>query len=169
MEHLQSSFYLRATVAQSKQSARQQVVASEKLSCQRNTCRYAESMLPTTPQKRISALIKAKRREGGLGVRAAAAASGVSAATLSRLERGITPNLPDAGTLTRLANWLGVTLNELLATGGKPSGEKRPETTTPEVVEVHLRADKNLSPETAEALAKMFKVLYDNATTPKST
>lgn len=125
-------------------------------------------MISTTPQKRISALIKAKRRETGLGVRAAAAESGVSAATLSRLERGVSPNLPDTGTLTKLATWLGTTLNDLLATGSKKSGVKEPETTTPEVVEVHLRADKNLSPETSDALAKMFKVLYDNATKPKT-
>jgi len=126
-------------------------------------------MLSTTPQKRISVLIKAKRRENDLGVRAAAAESGVSAATLSRLERGVLQNLPDTGTLTKLAHWLGVSLNNLLASGGKIRGDKGPVTTTPEVVEVHLRADKNLSLETADALAKMFKVLYDNAAKGRTT
>src|SRR5438552_18055373 len=106
-------------------------------------------MLPTTPLKRISVLIKAKRRENQLGVREAAAESGLSAATLSRLERGVSPNLPDAGTLTKLASWLGVSLNELLTTGNRPPKGKAPETTIPEVVEVHLRADKNLSSATA--------------------
>ena len=125
-------------------------------------------MLPNDPQKRISALIKAKRRETGLGVRAAAGKCDVSAATLSRLERGISPNMPDTGTLTKVAAWIGVSLNELFSSE-KPSGKSNaPQTTTPEVVEVHLRADKNLPPKTADALAKMFKVLYDQASQQKS-
>lgn len=125
-------------------------------------------MLPTSPQERISALIKAKRRESDLGVRAAAAESKVSAATMSRLERGISPNLPDTGTLTKLAQWLGVPLNEILSTNLESKEGGGPQATTPEVVEVHLRADKNLAPETADALAKMFKVLYENATVRKT-
>jgi transcriptional regulator with XRE-family HTH domain len=125
-------------------------------------------MLPKNPQKRISALIKARRRETDLGVRAAAEACGISAATLSRLERGISPNLPDTGTLTKLATWLGSSLNELLLPEESSSGSTAPQTTTPEVVEVHLRADKNLPPKTAEALSKMFKVLYEQATQHKS-
>jgi len=31
----------------------------------------------------------------------------------------------------------------------------------PEFVEVHLRADKNLTPDTADALSKMFRQLYE--------
>ena len=120
-----------------------------------------------TPKEQISALIKAKRRQLGLGVRQAAAETGVSAATLSRLERGISPDLPDTGTLTKLAPWLGVSLNELLAMD-QEAPSQGPEPTTTEIIEVHLRADKSLSPETADALAKMFKVLYENATKPRS-
>jgi transcriptional regulator with XRE-family HTH domain len=125
-------------------------------------------MLPKDPQKRISALIKAKRRETGLGVRASARDCGISAATLSRLERGISPNIADTGTLTKLAMWIGVSLNELISSENITAKSSGPQTTTPEVVEVHLRADKNLPPQTAEALAKMFKVLYDQATQQKS-
>ena len=33
-----------------------------------------------------------------------------------------------------------------------------------ELVEVHLRADKNLDPDAAKALAEMFKTLYAHAT-----
>lgn len=125
-------------------------------------------MLPKDPQKRISALIKAKRRETDLGVRAAAKECGISAATLSRLERGISPNIGDTGTLTKLATWIGVSMNELFSADAPSKKSSGPETTTPEVVEVHLRADKNLPPQTAEALAKMFKVLYEQATQQKS-
>ena len=107
----------------------------------------------------ISALIKAKRRENEIGLRDAAGASGVSASTLSRLERGAATSLPDSATLTKIAEWLGLSLAALLSDKTKAVGSQ-PELSTPEVVEVHLRADRELSPETAKALAEMFKTLY---------
>ena len=111
---------------------------------------------------RIASLIMAKRRESGLGVRAAAADAKINAATISRLERRMTPNLPDSSTLKKLSVWLGVSLEDLLgANAPNPGGAPTP--STPEVVEVHLRADHKLDPEKAEALAKMFKILYQNA------
>jgi len=119
-------------------------------------------MAANTPQRRISLLIMSKRREADLGVREAAADCGISAATLSRLERGITPQLPDASTLTKLAKWLGTTVTELLSPNESEVESSMPEHTTPEFIEVHLRADKNLTPETADALSNMFKQLYDN-------
>jgi transcriptional regulator with XRE-family HTH domain len=109
---------------------------------------------------RISALIKAKRRETGLGLRAAATASGVSASTLSRLERGAATSLPDADTLTKLAGWLDVPVGSLLSEDGEAE-DGGPELSTPEIVEVHLRSDKELNPKTAKSLALMFRMLYE--------
>lgn len=119
-------------------------------------------MPQTSTQDRISLKIKAKKRETGLGVREAAKAAGISAATFSRLERGTAATLPDVGTLEKLARWLGVTLGDLLGERSAPRGTT-PEASTPDLVEVHLRADRNLTPETAKALAEMFKVLYQQA------
>lgn len=111
---------------------------------------------------RISGLVKAKRREKEIGLRAAAQESGVSSSTLSRLERGVASSLPDAETLSKLANWLNVSVSFLLLEEqDKDSEENAPKPTTPEIVEVHLRADKHLSPKTAEALATMFRLLYE--------
>jgi transcriptional regulator with XRE-family HTH domain len=109
----------------------------------------------------IGALVQAKRREAGLGLRAASGQSGISASTLSRLERGVAASLPDAETLSRLSAWLQVPVGSLMATDLPATSGAPPDLTTPEVVEVHLRADKHLSPSTADALAKMFKMLYD--------
>jgi transcriptional regulator with XRE-family HTH domain len=110
---------------------------------------------------RLSALIKAKRREKKIGLRAAADESKVSASTLSRLERGATTTLPDSETLTKLAKWLEVQLNSLFSDKNQPEGQE-PSLSTPEVVEVHLRADRELSVETAQALAEMFRTLYSH-------
>ena len=35
-----------------------------------------------------------------------------------------------------------------------------PHEATPEIVEAHLRADRNLTPETANALSELFRVAY---------
>jgi transcriptional regulator with XRE-family HTH domain len=112
-------------------------------------------------QKRISLAIKAKKREDELGVRGAAKKCGVDASTLSRLENGAYSTLPDAGTLKKVADWLGTSVSALLGGEGEDPLEK---STLPELVEVHLRADKNLSPKTAKALATMFETLYKQAT-----
>jgi transcriptional regulator with XRE-family HTH domain len=112
-------------------------------------------------KNRISLAIKSKKREEKLGVRGAARKCGIDASTLSRLENGVYSTLPDAGTLEKLADWFGTSVGALLGGGGKdPLGNS----TLPEVVEVHLRADKNLSPKTAKALATMFEQLYKQAT-----
>jgi transcriptional regulator with XRE-family HTH domain len=114
-----------------------------------------------TVKNRISLAIKAKKREDELGVRSAAKECGVDASTLSRLENGAYSTLPDATTLEKLAEWLNSSVDALLGGEGKDPLEN---STLPEVVEVHLRADKNLSPKTAKALSDMFKQLYVQAT-----
>lgn len=120
-------------------------------------------------QNRISLLIKAKKRKTGLGVRESAKEAKISAATFSRLERGMSATLPDVATLEKLAAWLGVTLDNLL--GDKKGRTKTPSSdfSTPDLVAVHLRADKNLTPETAKALADMFNTLYEHATKKHAT
>jgi transcriptional regulator with XRE-family HTH domain len=112
----------------------------------------------------LAGLVKAKRKQLGVGLREAAVESGVSASTLSRLERGAAATLPDVDTLTRLSKWLGTPIGHLIDEKDSGHTGKRPHLGTPEKVEVFLRADKNLSPETASALSTMFRVLYDQLT-----
>lgn len=107
---------------------------------------------------RLGEIIKAKRQEAGLGLRAAADESGISASTLSRLERGIGA-APDAETITKLSEWLKASVDDLLF-GGETKFKELEELSTPEIIAVHLRADKNLSPETAAALADLFRAAY---------
>lgn len=111
---------------------------------------------------RLSTLVAAKIRKDGLSLRDAALASQVSAPTLSRLCRGAMSGLPDGDTLRRLANWLGVSTDSLLEQSRRTTrrANATPKPTVPEVVAAHLRADKNLAPDTAQALAEMFKQLY---------
>jgi transcriptional regulator with XRE-family HTH domain len=115
--------------------------------------------------------VKRKRQEDKLSLRQVATNINVSASTLSRIENGI--GTPDSPTLARLAAWLGIPLerlmkgSSLLGEGGDGVADSFaepviyfPTESTPNIVEAHLRADKNLKPEMAKALAELFRVAY---------
>lgn len=78
--------------------------------------------------------------------------TGVSVPTLSRIERGDAKGL-QSETLITLSNWIG--------TSAKLWRKADAVDSTPDVVELHLRADKNLDKKTAEALAQLFRLAYD--------
>ncbi len=88
---------------------------------------------------------------------------GVSIQTLSRIERG-EANEIESNTLLMLAAWAKLPL-ELFQTHGTTTRPKSiPKgASTPDVVELHLRADKHLKPKTAELLSKMFRAAYTQA------
>jgi transcriptional regulator with XRE-family HTH domain len=104
--------------------------------------------------------IKRHRDELGLSLRDVADVTGVSASTLSRIENGT--GRPDADNIARLTQWLDMPVDRLMR-GNEDTVEPvvyYPHEATPEIVEAHLRADRKLSPETAEALSELFRVAY---------
>lgn len=110
------------------------------------------------PQQ-LAARVTARRHSLGLSQRQAALAIGVSGSTISRIEhRG---HLPHREPLLRIARWLGVGL-ELAAEpeAHEPGVVHTPQISTVEAVELHLRADPELSPADADALVESFRVLY---------
>lgn len=105
--------------------------------------------------------IKRRREELGLSLRDVADVTTVSASTLSRIENGT--GKPDADNIARLTNWLDMPIDRVLKKNTSSDVEPviyYPHEATPEIVEAHLRADKNLDPETAKALAELFRVAY---------
>ena len=107
--------------------------------------------------------IRRRREELGLSLRDVASKTAVSASTLSRIENGT--GKPDADNIARLTSWLDVPMERIL--GGRRSQSEDseavvyyPEEPMPEIVEAHLRADRNLTPETASALSELFRVAY---------
>lgn len=98
--------------------------------------------------KKFSEMIKSKR--GNTGLRTLAADIGVSASTLSRIEQG---NLPDIDTYLKLCNWLEVTPDFFTLSSVNKEDAKVG-------VIAHLRADKSLPPDTAEALIQMINLAY---------
>jgi transcriptional regulator with XRE-family HTH domain len=108
--------------------------------------------------------IRRRREELGLSLRDVAAKTSVSASTLSRIENGT--GKPDADNIARLTAWLDVPMERILSGRDPQTVEESkavvyyPQEPTPEIVEAHLRADRNLTPETAAALSELFRVAY---------
>jgi transcriptional regulator with XRE-family HTH domain len=113
--------------------------------------------------------IRRKREEMGLSLRDVADETGVSASTLSRIENGT--GKPDADNIARLTGWLNMPMERVMsgrqvdADGTKPV-VYFPQEAMPDIVEAHLRADRNLTPETAKALSELFRVAYTQFSHP---
>lgn len=123
-----------------------------------------DSMISTIELGRA---IKRRREELGLSLRDVADKTGVSASTLSRIENGT--GKPDADNIARITNWLDMPIDRVMK-GKEESVEPvvyYPHEATPEIVEAHLRADKNLSPDTAKALSELFRVAYTQFSEPE--
>ena len=83
-----------------------------------------------------------KERRGGQGIRKTAEQIGISAATLSRVERG---NLPDLETFGKICSWLEI--DPAIVLNIKPA---KP------VVRVHFKKEQAVSPDTARALSELI-------------
>ena len=137
-------------------------------------------MPQTIDPTELGARVREKRLAHGQSVRQAAQEAGVSPATLSRVERG--DHLPDRENLLLLAQWIGVSLDQLtLAIGGTRATDDAdgadeevaalhqarnaivhsPGETTPESIALHLRADRDLTPEDVELLMEVFRAAYE--------
>lgn len=126
----------------------------------------------------LSHLIRSKRWAERLTLEELSKKIGVSAATLSRWERGgvqisavhdqgasrKSVREPDTRTLAAMTRWLGVSIDRVVES--EPSQRHIVEAgsgkvNTLDIVEAHLRADRNLDPQAAEFLARVFRMAYE--------
>jgi len=135
----------------------------------RRVIRFADMKRTNRPSKplvnteELGRAVRRRREELGLSLRDVADKTSVSASTLSRIENGT--GKPDADNIARLTSWLDVPMERILSgrdpqTDALPAVVYYPQEPTPEIVEAHLRADKNLTPDTAAALSELFRVAY---------
>lgn len=104
--------------------------------------------------RQLSKMIQAKR--GRRGLRAVAQEIGeISASTLSRIEQG---KIPDLDTFIKLCKWLDVSADHFTRDDDRVNFQDE---NTPELVAAHLRADRTLDPQTAEALVTMIQMAYN--------
>lgn len=105
---------------------------------------------------------KLREQRGTRGLREIAKEIGdVSASTLSRIEKG---NIPDLDTFVRICRWLGVSSEAFIIgeDGVEIAEEVQPENYR-QTITAHLKADRTLDPKTAEALARMIDLAYQQA------
>jgi transcriptional regulator with XRE-family HTH domain len=127
----------------------------------KRTNRPAKALVNT---EELGRAVKRRREELGLSLRDVADKTSVSASTLSRIENGT--GKPDADNIARLTAWLEVPVERIL--NARPTHDDAsqavvyyPQEPVPQIVEAHLRADRNLNPETAAALSEVFRVMYN--------
>ena len=111
----------------------------------------------------LGSAIRRRREQHGLSLRDVADETGVSASTLSRIENGT--GKPDADNIARLASWLDMPIERVMHHVHRAANDPNPvvyypHESTPEIVEAHLRADRQLTPQTAKALSELFRVAY---------
>jgi transcriptional regulator with XRE-family HTH domain len=85
--------------------------------------------------------------------RQVASESGISASTLTRISQG---KRPDVDGLTALLAWSGFNLEDFVV-----STERRGEPNTVARISTSLRADRYLTPESANALEQIIRVAYE--------
>jgi transcriptional regulator with XRE-family HTH domain len=124
-----------------------------------------ESLISTAE---LGKAIKRRREELKLSLRDVADVTEVSASTLSRIENGT--GRPDADNIARLTQWLDMPVDRLMTKHSSKDVEPviyYPHEATPEIIQAHLRADRNLTPETANALSELFRVAYEQFSNKK--
>ena len=128
----------------------------------------SETMKSLVDTAELGRSIRRKREDAGLSLRDVADVTGVSASTLSRIENGT--GKPDADNIARLTSWLDMPVDRVMKKSGASEDVEAvvyyPHEAMPEIVEAHLRADKNLTPETAKALSELFRVAYSQFKKP---
>jgi transcriptional regulator with XRE-family HTH domain len=100
--------------------------------------------------------LREARQRRGKSLRDVFDETGVSIPTLSRIERGEANDNIESKTLVSLTKWMELSLDAFYLAPTASIAKS-----TPDIVELHLRADKNLNPQTAKVLSKTFRMLYE--------
>jgi len=95
------------------------------------------------------------RQDRGITWRKVADAAEISASTLTRMAQR---RRPDVDSLTALLNWSGLKHEDFSQVSEHDTQEDQ---NTVGIITGYLRADRNLSPESADALEQLFKAAYE--------
>lgn len=103
----------------------------------------------------LATMLKTKR--GRTGLRAVAEEMGdVSVATLSRIEQG---KVPDVDTFIKICKWLDVPTDTFVV---RSNEEVVSTQSNQQTVVAHLRADRELDPDTIQMLVKLVNLAYSS-------
>ncbi len=103
------------------------------------------------PLEDLGPLLAQRRAEQNLSLREVSQLAKIPTATLSRIERGRTPDL---ATFRRLVEWLGEPPERFFSSTERSIS-------TPDAITGYLRLDAALAPEDADKIADLVKTMYD--------
>lgn len=103
----------------------------------------------------LYAALDQKRKQEALTWRRLANITGTSPSTFTRMAQG---HRPDVDTFMTLCSWLGVPAEEFFRRGRmvQQSGDN-----TLAVISAHLRASRQLSPQSAKAMEEIIRAAYE--------
>jgi transcriptional regulator with XRE-family HTH domain len=104
---------------------------------------------PDAEISNLGAVLRARRREKQLSLRDLSDLIGVPPNTLSRVERG---DVPDLKNFRRIVEWLELPAERFLEGAGESS--------TPQIIARHLRADRRLPAESARQIMELVEEMY---------
>jgi len=107
----------------------------------------------------LGAALRRARKDRGVSLRDVENETGISFATLSRIERQV--GSPTSGNLTRIVEWLDIPIGRIIPSDdGEQPVVFYPHEKTPEIVQAYIDRDPNLTDEQKRGLSEFFRVAY---------
>ena len=107
----------------------------------------------------LGAALRRARKDRGVSLRDVENETGISFATLSRIERQV--GSPTSDNLTRIIEWLDIPIGRIVpADDGEQPVVFYPHEKTPEIVQAYIDRDPNLTREQKRGLGEFFRVAY---------
>jgi transcriptional regulator with XRE-family HTH domain len=99
------------------------------------------------------------RKDRGLSLREVENETGISFATLARIERQV--GSPTPANLAKIVDWLNIPIARIMpAADGEQPAVFYPNEKTPDIVQAYIDRDPNLTEEQKRGLAEFFRVAY---------
>lgn len=107
----------------------------------------------------LGAALRRARKDRGVSLRDVENETGISFATLSRIERQV--GSPTSDNLTRIIEWLDIPIGRIVPVDdGEQPVIFYPHEKTPEIVQAYIDRDPNLTEEQKRGLGEFFRVAY---------
>jgi len=110
--------------------------------------------------KLLGERLRSVRKRRDLTLQDVSSETKISIPTLSRIERGDSNGLKST-TLLTLAGWMGIKVEKMQGSPAPVIRNGKVVEDTPDIVELHLRADKKLDSKTVTILGKLFRTAYE--------
>ncbi|MEQ1765549.1 MAG: helix-turn-helix transcriptional regulator [Pyrinomonadaceae bacterium] len=107
----------------------------------------------------LGAALKRARKDRGMSLRDVENETGISFATLARIERQVGSPTPD--NLTSITEWLNIPIARILSSDAADQPVVfYPHEKTPDIVQAYIDRDPNLTEDQKRGLGEFFRVAY---------